>query len=638
MKNWLAIGLGWAIALGATIAAAQPPALDRTKVEAFVDGAVRQAMRSDHIAGVSVAIVDRSGVVLTRGYGLASISPRRAADADTLFRVGSISKTAVWISLMQLVQDGRIRLDDPINDHLPPDLRIPDEGFARPIRVQDLMSHSAGFEDSILQGFIIHDPERLDPLGTFLRTHRLHRVREAGSLSTYSNYGASLAGAIVEHVSGQGWPDYAEQHVFRPLGMPSATYRQPYSTAIAVARGLPAPMPPMIAAKLADSMRFSSGEFQPQAFEYINGGIPAGALSASANDMAQYMRALLDPARMQAAGVLSADTAMAMRLPLSGNSPELGRWRHGFMDQSSTLGRPIFGHDGDLIYQHAVMDIYPGAGVAIFVAVNNPGGLPLLDALPIGFFDAFVGPQPPPPPRAPDAKAEAAQVAGTYWSMRRPAFRSERAFMRLLGMREVEAEPNGDILVGGGDRYYPIGHGTFARTDGPGRIAFGRSGGKMLMFDDVSANPAERIGYLKSAKWLGLIGLLAAFIATWGVACIVPRLFRRDEPGRASTLVLDGLCLIWLAAFALVAAATSPWMSDAGSVLFTYPGKLLPAALWALLIAAFATPLAAVVIFGPLRPHRWSWWRWTKHIAALAIFAALAVTLFNWGFLGFSGW
>src|SRR5271154_6414974 len=110
-------------------ASADPTGGDLTRLGALVDGAVGQAMHDDHIAGVAVAIVDRSGMLLTRGYGVASVLPSRAADADTLFRVGSISKTVVWISVMQLAEAGKLSLDDPINSHLPAELRIPDEGF-----------------------------------------------------------------------------------------------------------------------------------------------------------------------------------------------------------------------------------------------------------------------------------------------------------------------------------------------------------------------------------------------------------------------------------------------------------------------------------------------------------------------------
>ncbi|HEY1925924.1 MAG TPA: serine hydrolase domain-containing protein [Caulobacteraceae bacterium] len=639
LKRRWAIGLGFAALLSAASARAAdtPPPLDRARLTAFVDGAVREAIRRDHIAGVAVAVVDRSGVVMSRGYGVAALSPRRPVDADTLFRVGSISKTVIWISLMRLVQDGKVKLDDPIDKYLPPALRMPSEGFARPIRVRDLMTHSAGFEDSILQDFIVHDPQRLAPLDAFLGAHQLHRVREAGTLSVYSNYGASLGAAIVEHVSGQSWPDYAEQHVLRPLGMTSATYRQPYSGAIASARGLPAPMPAAVAARLASGFRFSDGALKPEPFEYINGDGAPGALSVSANDMALYMRALLDPTLLQTAGVLDEATALSMRSGLFGNAPQLASWRHGFMDFSASLGRPVFGHDGDLIYQHAVMDIYPGAGLAIFVAVSSPNGLPLLDALPINVFDEFVGPLAASPPRVADAKAEAARVAGAYQNLRRPAFRSERAFLRVIGGTEVKALANGDILVGE-DRFYPIGGGLFARTDGPGRIAFGEAGGRMRLFDSVSAGPAERVGFFETAKWLGLILALAVFTAVWGAASFAFKLMRRDEPGRGSGLTLDALCLAWCAAFALLGVAIAPWIGDPNAVVFSYPGKLLPIALWGLLAAALATPLAALLAFGPLRPRDWSSWRWGKQIAAVSVFLGLGVTLFDWGFLGYTGW
>ena len=634
-----ALVLGCAALLAAGGARAQPLApLNRETVSAFVDGAVREALRTDHIAGVSVAIVDREGVVLTRGYGVAGLSPRREADANTLFRLGSISKTGVWISLMQLVQAGKVGLDDPINNYLPADLRISDQGFRQPIRVRDLMNHSGGFEDSILQGSFLRDPSRITPLDDFLRTHRLHRVREPGLVSTYSNYGATLAAVIVAHVSGQSWEDYSEQHVFRPLGMVDATYRQPYPSALAAKLGLPAPMPAATAARLSDSFRYADGAPQSQGFEYINGGQPVGALSASASDMAHYMQALLDPQAMQQTGVLSADTLLAMRTGLPVKAPQLAVWRHGFMDFSNSLGRPALGHDGDLIYAHAVMIIDPADDVAIFVAVNTPSGLPLLDALPKNFLNAFVGPLPPAPPRAADAEAWATRVAGAYRSLRLPAFRSERAFMRLLGGgSEVVDLGDGDILVGE-DRYYPIGQGVFARTDGPGRIVFREEDGRMRKYDSASAEPAERIGFLASARWLQIVAGLALFVAAWGSLSLWFKLAQADASGRLAGLMLDALCLVWAAGFALAAAAFAPMMGDPSALLFTYPGTVLPIALWTFALAAAGTPVTAFMALGPWRPRGWSVWRWAKQVLALSIFAAFGLTLLTWGFLGFSGW
>jgi len=636
LRTWCALVLGCVALMAAGGAGAQAP-LDRAKVSAFVDGAVEEALKTNHIAGVSVAVVDRSGVVMTRGYGMAALSPRRAADADTLFRVGSISKTGVWISLMQLVQAGKIGLDDPINAHLPADLQIADQGFKQPIRIRDLMTHSAGFEDSILQNFIVQDRNRLIPLHDFLRTHPLHRVREPGLVSVYSNYGATLAAAIVVHVSGQLWEDYVEQHVFRPLGMMDATYRQPYPMALATRLGLPAPMPAASTARLADSFLYADGALQAKGFEYVNGGEPAGALSISANDMARYMQALLDPTVMQKAGVLNADTTLAMRTSLPVKEPQVSIWRHGFMDFGPLLRRPTFGHGGDLIYQHAMMIIDPDDGVAIFIAINTPSGARLLTVLPQNFFNTFVGPAPALPPRVADAKAESAKVVGQYEGLRRPAFRSERAFMRLIQGGEVTATKDGDITAFD-ERYYPIGHGVFQRTDGPQTISFHEQDGRMRLYDADSTNPADRVSFIASGEWLQVIVMIGIFVAAWGSLSFWLKLGRADEPGRRAGLLLDGLCLVWAAGFALLYVALAPSLADQGALIFGYPGKALPIGLWTLALASAATPVAAIVAVGPWRPKDWSWWRWGKQGLAMAILLALAVTLLDWGFLGFSGW
>ena len=261
--------LGMALAAVVGIGAAQAePTLDRVRVEAFVDGAVREAMRAEHIAGVSVAIVDRSGVVLARGYGVAAFR-RRKADADTLFRVGSISKTPVWIALMQLVEQGKLSLDDPINDHLPPALRIPDEGFKKPILVRHLMTHTAGFEDSD-RGLVRARPGELAAARRHLASHRVHRVREPGTLAVYSNYGAALAGALVAHVAGEPWQDYAEKHILRPLGMASGDLSRALSRRARDGARLARANAAGRRGQGDERLCLATGEFHTQPFEYVS--------------------------------------------------------------------------------------------------------------------------------------------------------------------------------------------------------------------------------------------------------------------------------------------------------------------------------------------------------------------------------
>jgi CubicO group peptidase (beta-lactamase class C family) len=616
-------------------AASVQRAIDPVRLEAFVDGAVDEAMRAQKIAGVSVAIVDRQGPLLAKGYGMAG--PGRPANADTLFRVGSISKTGVWIALMQLVEQGKIKLDDPVNDHLPPALRIPEEGFRQPILIRHLMTHSPGFEDSALGHLFLLDPRALQPLDVYLQTHRVHRVRPAGEVAVYSNYGAALAGAIVAQESHLAWQDYAEQRIFRPLGMQTASYREPYPEAVAAARGLPAPLAKGVADKVSAGYLFRGGRLDPMPWEYVSQVAPAGALSASANDMTRYMAALLDPDALERAGVLRSDTAREMREPMLANHPDLGAWRHGFMTFRLPGGRIAFGHGGDLIYQHAIMIISPDLGVAIFAAVNTPSGVRLLQHLPQEIIAHYFGDEAV--VRAALPASESAQYAGTYRVLRRPYFRTEAGLYKLIGARAIAAAANGDLVAAGADgvrRFVPVAKGLFQAIDGPERLAFAAVNGRMRAFDFSSTSPADRIGFFETANWLFLILSLAGIVGLWGVISGLRRAFARAETPAA--LIVDALAALWLVAIGAFATALTPWLADQSAVVFAYPGQILPTACWLLLAAAIATPAALLALLFLMRPKTWSAMRWTRAGAALAVFAAASVTLQSFGLLGFSGW
>jgi hypothetical protein len=288
------------------------------------------------------------------------------------------------------------------------------------------------------------------------------------------------------------------------------------------------------------------------------------------------------------------------------------------------------------------MEIYPDAGVGVFVSVNTPAGEPLRESLSTALMAALAGPTAAVPPPAADAGAEARRVAGTYRALRLPKYRTERAVLRLLTTTDVKALPGGDIVIplaaGHDERFRAIGHGVFAAVDGtPARIAFHEVGGRMMRFDPFSAGPAERIGFFQTTNWLFAIAGLGVLAAIWGVVVGVRRLFARRTPDRAASLALDGLCLVWLIAFGLVAAGAAA-LGGPNAAVFDYPGRLLPIGLWALVVAVIATPLAGLAIAGPLRPRSWRAWRWTRQVAMLAIFAALSVTLYGWGLLGYFGW
>lgn len=637
----VAAAIAMAIALPARAqdmtAPGNPPPLDASHVEAFTDGAVLSAMHKDHIAGVSVAIIHGHDILLAKGYGLAA--PDKPADADTLFRVGSISKTGTWIALMQRVEQGKLKLDDPINAHLPPALQIPDEGFKEPIRVRNLMSHNAGFEDVVFGTLFQFDANKLQTQDDYLARHRPHRVRPAGEISVYSNYGAGLAGSIVAHDTGEDWPTYAEQHILRPLGMTTATYRDPYPQAVASAHHLAGPMPPDVAQHVTQGWKFDGGRLVKVPYEYVSQIASAGSLSMSASDAAHYMMALLNPEVLEKAGVLKQGTFATMKEPLFQNHPALGAIRHGLLSYDLGGGRSGFGHDGGLVSHFSRLEVSPDLDVGVFISVNTQGAGAFPGNFERTFFERFfpIAKEKEAVPR--DAAAMAQQFVGTYRPLRRPYFRSEAGFVSLV-VTNITALPGGDLmagsLVGPSSRLHPIGGGVYRVVGERSRIAFAMRNGRMIAFDEFGVGPAERVSYFEGLNWFFLIVFLGLITSVWGTASGIRRTVLGEEATPA--FLFDGLSLLWLVALVLFLMALVPMISDPSVVFTNYPNAVLVSGLWLLLVAAVATPLVLIAVLILARPRDWSWWRWTRVALALLVFVALGLTLFQHGLLGFSDW
>jgi CubicO group peptidase (beta-lactamase class C family) len=615
-------------------------ATDAARLADFVDGAVADAMQRDHIAGVSVAIVGRDAVLLTKGYGISALNPRTEMTADTLCRVGSISKTIVWIALMQLVEQGKIKLSDPINRYLPKSLQVPDEGFAQPIQVWHLMSHTAGFEQTVLGHMVVDDPRRELPLRTYLARYRPHRVLPPGKIAVYSNYGAALAGIIVSQVSGMPWEDFAERQVLRPLGMRLATFREALPPDLAADRGLPKPIDGAAAALLSRGFRWRNDRLEEAPPEFITHYAPAGAMAANADDMAAYMRALLNPESL--AGVLTAQSFRTLLQPLFSNAPSFGTNYHGFFQFPLPGSRFAFGHDGETLYQNAVMIIAPDLGLGIFIATNTSSGLDFVQRLPTLIGLHLLGDNPPPAAdplsAANTSKHATLEIEGNYRPLRRAYFRTERAFLNLMEVN-VKLAGNGDVIVSGlsadTTRFAPVQDGVYQELGAANRIEFRREDGDLLLLNPDGVEPLQRIGFFAGSTWLLLIVLLAQVAAVGGSIQLLREIGNRRGPDAAGAWHIgSGL---WLIAFVLAWMGIAPWLRDTNALLMQYPGKVFPVACWLFAAAALTTAVLTAAVLA-VRPRTWSWRRWAGVGASYLIFGACAVTLRYWGLLGFSGW
>jgi len=372
--------------------------LNAADAGAWLDGLFPYALHKNNLAAAVVVVVKDGQILVSKGYGYADVATKKPVDpATTLFRPGSISKTFMWTAVMQLVEQGKLNLDVDINRYL--DFRIPPRD-GEPITLRDLMTHTPGFEETMKNLF--SDGTSL-PMSneTWLKEWVPERVYAPGEVSAYSNYGAALAGYIVQRVSGQPFDAYIEQHIFQPLGMQHATFRQP--------------LPGNLRADMAKS--YASASTPPKPFELVVPDV-AGGMSLSGEDMARFMIAHLQNGQYDDVQILQPETAKQMHEFTHYSVPGLRPIALGFyhMDRN---GQTIIGHGGDTELFHSELMLFLQQNVGIFVSIDGDkdGGLrrQLLDGFTDRYFPAL--PQLPQPTLA-TAHTHGALLVGRYVSSR----------------------------------------------------------------------------------------------------------------------------------------------------------------------------------------------------------------------------
>jgi CubicO group peptidase (beta-lactamase class C family) len=404
---------------------------------AFLDGLLPSSMAIGDIAGATVAIVKDDALLLTRAYGFADVEKRVPVSAEqTLFRPASISKLFTWTAVMQQVEAGKLDLEHDVNEYL--DFKI--EGYGgQPIKLRHLMTHTAGFEESLLD-LLVEDINKVKPLDRALKESVPARIYPPGTVPAYSNYGASLAGYIVARASGIPFEQYIEEHIFKPLKMEHSTFRQP--------------VPEALREHLSNSYGTASSK-KSVPFE-LGSDAPAGALSSPAPDMAQFMMAHLNggllPGGDEANRILKPETMELMHSVANRPAPGVDAMAHGFYEQSRN-GVHAIAHGGDLTAFHSELVLIPAAKVGLFVSFNSSGKAnsvyKLRTALYEAFMDRYFPRQAPPQDARPaDPKVHAAAVAGPYEGSRR-AEKNLFSFFYMFGQSAATANDDGTIQVGG---------------------------------------------------------------------------------------------------------------------------------------------------------------------------------------------
>jgi CubicO group peptidase (beta-lactamase class C family) len=504
-KLFSVVALLSVLGLSSQVARANPtPELTGQDLGPFFGGLIPYSIERGDIAGGVITVVKDDKVILAKGYGYADKAKRTPVLPDeTLFRAGSISKLFTWTAVMQLVEQGKLNLDRDVNDYL--DFKIPAK-YGAPITLRDLMTHSAGFSETI-RGLLVTKASELAPLRTYLVEHLPDRMYPPGKVIAYSNYGATLAGYIVQRVSGEPFETYIANHIFKPLGMNHSSFLQP----------LPKRLIPFMSKGYT-----TASASKPGNFEFV-GTVPAGALSTTATDMAKFMLAYLQGGEYGGHRILKPSTIEEMWTLQIAPAPGINGFDLGFY-QENRNGLEIVGHGGDTELFHSDLHLIPKEHVGVFMSFNSAGKEGASADVRTAIFRAFLNryfPYKPPVQRTvSDPKRDAARVTGWYQSSRR----EDRALLITYAMEQsnVTARPDGTIevnsfltkdLAGNPLRWREVGPLDYKEIGGQAHLQFvaDRSGRILSWGSDEDATEVEqRVDGLKT--WGSLKNLLTLLL------------------------------------------------------------------------------------------------------------------------------
>ncbi|WP_082651387.1 serine hydrolase domain-containing protein [Paenibacillus etheri] len=482
-----------------------PASLDDTvSLTTFVDGIMEQDMNRLQIPGAVISIVKDNKIILAKGYGSSNLEKAAPVDPTTsMFRIASTTKLFTWTAVMQLVEQGKIDLDTDINTYLK-SVKIP-ATYPEPITMRHLMTHTAGFEEGGVGYQITTDPAKLPgSISETLNKHMLARVRTPGEISSYSNYGATLAGLIVEEVSGVPYNDYIKKYIFDPLDMK-------YSTVVE-------PLPESFMPNNVVGYKSENGSFIPGTPTFEGGFRPAGSGTVSAVDMAHFMIAHLQNGKYGGQQILRPETAELMHSTTFQFDKRLPGVDLGFAEKQIN-GLTLITHGGSDPMFNTELYLVPAKHVGIFVSYNGGEGGDSAAGLIQAFFNRYY---PAPDAKQPELFASAESIqkyAGAYQFTRRNISDIDK-FFNFFVQLNVSVEDNKLSLGSGSEQqlYREVGPNLFQLEGDTEQIAFRTNeSGKVthMLLGMAPDMPLERTSLLDQNKfWLIILGFSGLIFIT----------------------------------------------------------------------------------------------------------------------------
>lgn len=394
-----------------------------------VRSAIEALAEEKTYASFETAVFCGYDTLYTGCFGETDCENHIAADEESVYDWGSITKTLTWVSALQLYEEGKLDLNADVRTYLP-------AGFIRhakyddPITMLNLMNHNAGWCETTYDYFV-YDESDLDDLGTMLQKIEPAQVARPGEVMAYSNYGAGLAGYVIECVSGESYVDYVQHHIFEPLGMEHTSIAPDFgdNTWVRSRRE-----------KLESYVTDMEGKLMPggTSLAYIM-PYPAGSACGTTGDLVKYGQALVD----KTAPLFHDPGTQAMIFEGSSfyGHTDVPLCGYGFwMEQHKTM---TFCHDGATLSCISNLVFDPVSGVGVVVMSNTRSATDITMGIPkIVFGEA--APEDFPASEITDHK----DISGNYFASRTYK-KGIQKFMGYASMMPVSKTGEDSFTMGG---------------------------------------------------------------------------------------------------------------------------------------------------------------------------------------------
>ena len=344
------------------------------------DDYVTKAIKDWEVPGLAIAIIKDDRIVFAKGYGVRELGKSSVVDEHTLFAIGSSSKAFTAASIAMLVDEGKLKWDDPATKYLP-GFQIYDPYTTRELTVRDLVTHRSGLE----RGDLLWYASSYDRDEVLRRIRYLKPTWSMRAHFGYQNIMFLAAGQIIPSITGKTWDDFVRERIFIPLGMKATSTS---IKALANSDNVATPH-----SKIDDKV-------QAVAWRNIDNIAPAGSINSNVLDMAQWVRLQLGGGLYQNQRLLSSGAIKEMHTPqtiirIEGANEKLYPEAH-FLTYgmgwflSDYRGRKVVEHGGAIDGMRAEVAMMPEEKLGMVILTNRHGSV-LPHVLIYRIFDAYLG-------------------------------------------------------------------------------------------------------------------------------------------------------------------------------------------------------------------------------------------------------